>query len=62
LLRKTQEAASSLRSKTILTRFPFQYVQTKEKKLGILQSVEPVLESAVKTLQKVVDFRAMGRK
>jgi len=30
--------------------------------LGIMQSVEPVLENAIKTLQKVVDVRGMGKK
>ena len=33
-----------------------------ERRLGILQSVEPVLENAIKTLQKVVDVRGMGKK
>merc|ERR1712205_169145 len=33
-----------------------------ERRLGIMQSVEPVLENAVKTLQKVVDVRGMGKK
>ncbi len=33
-----------------------------ERRLGIMQSVEPVLENAIKTLQKVVDVRGMGRK
>ena len=33
-----------------------------ERRLGIMQSVEPVLENAIKTLQKVVDIRGMGRK
>merc|ERR1712188_187741 len=28
-----------------------------ERRLGIMQSVEPVLENAIKTLQKVVDIR-----
>merc|ERR1719503_126143 len=28
-----------------------------ERRLGIMQSVEPVLENAIKTLQKVVDVR-----
>ena len=32
-----------------------------ERRLGILQSVEPVLENAFKTLQKVVDERGMRR-
>ena len=32
-----------------------------ERRLGIMQSVEPVLENAIKTLQKVVDIRGMGR-
>ena len=32
-----------------------------ERRLGIMQSVEPVLENAIKTLQKVVDVRGMGR-
>ena len=27
-----------------------------------MQSVEPVLENAIKTLQKVVDIRGMGKK
>jgi hypothetical protein len=27
-----------------------------------MQSVEPVLENAIKTLQKVVDVRGMGKK
>ena len=31
-----------------------------ERRLGIMQSVEPVLENAIKTLQKVVDVRGMG--
>merc|ERR1719439_480727 len=31
-----------------------------EIRLGIMQSVEPVLENAIKTLQKVVDVRGMG--
>ena len=31
-----------------------------ERRLGIMQSVEPVLENAIKTLQKVVDIRGMG--
>jgi hypothetical protein len=30
-----------------------------ERRLGIMQSVEPVLENAIKTLQKVVDVRGM---
>ena len=30
--------------------------------IGIMQSVEPVLENAIKTLQKVVDIRGMGKK
>ena len=33
-----------------------------ERSLGIMQSVEPVLENAIKTLQKVVDIRGMGKK
>merc|ERR1711998_394344 len=33
-----------------------------ERHLGIMQSVEPVLENAIKTLQKVVDVRGMGKK
>jgi hypothetical protein len=33
-----------------------------ERRLGIMQSVEPVLENAIKTLQKVVDVRGMGGK
>merc|ERR1712199_134071 len=33
-----------------------------ERRLGIVQSVEPVLENAIKTLQKVVDVRGMGKK
>jgi hypothetical protein len=32
-----------------------------ERRLGIMQSVEPVLENAIKTLQKVVDVRGMPR-
>jgi len=32
-----------------------------ERRLGIMQSVEPVLENAIKTLQKVVDIRGMGK-
>merc|ERR1712141_830015 len=32
-----------------------------ERRLGIMQSVEPVLENAIKTLQKVVDVRGMKR-
>merc|ERR1712227_255054 len=31
-----------------------------ERRRGIMQSVEPVLENAIKTLQKVVDVRGMG--
>ena len=33
-----------------------------ERRLGIMQSSEPVLENAIKTLQKVVDVRGMGKK
>merc|ERR1712146_840067 len=33
-----------------------------ERRLGIMQSVEPVLENAIKTLQKVVNVRGMGKK
>jgi hypothetical protein len=33
-----------------------------ERRLGIMHSVEPVLENAIKTLQKVVDVRGMGKK
>merc|ERR1712012_1170753 len=33
-----------------------------ERRLGIMQSVEPVLENAIKTLQKVVDVRGIGKK
>merc|ERR1712185_372558 len=33
-----------------------------ERRLGIMQSVEPVLENAIKTLQKVVDVRGMAKK
>ena len=33
-----------------------------ERRLGIMQSVEPVLENAIKTLQKVVDVRGMGKR
>jgi hypothetical protein len=33
-----------------------------ETSVGIMQSVEPVLENAIKTLQKVVDVRGMGKK
>merc|ERR1712032_820463 len=33
-----------------------------ERRLGIMQSVEQVLENAIKTLQKVVDVRGMGKK
>merc|ERR1711988_387824 len=33
-----------------------------ERRLVIMQSVEPVLENAIKTLQKVVDVRGMGKK
>merc|ERR1712070_310556 len=33
-----------------------------ERRLGIMQSVEPVPENAIKTLQKVVDVRGMGKK
>merc|ERR1719265_606783 len=33
-----------------------------ERRLGIMQSVEPVLENDIKTLQKVVDVRGMGKK
>merc|ERR1719482_2043868 len=33
-----------------------------ERRLGIMQSVEPVLENAIKPLQKVVDVRGMGKK
>merc|ERR1719284_1507125 len=32
-----------------------------ERRLGIMQSVEPVLENAIKTLQKVVDVSAWAR-
>ena len=32
-----------------------------ERRLGIMQSVEPVLENAIKTLQKVVDVRKNTR-
>ena len=32
-----------------------------ERRLGIMQSVEPVLENAIKTLEKVVDVSEMGR-
>ena len=32
-----------------------------ESHLGTTQSVEPVLENAIKTLQKVVDVRGMER-
>merc|ERR1712167_453282 len=32
-----------------------------ERRLGIMRSVEPVLENAIKTLQKVVDVRGMAR-
>merc|ERR1719387_58729 len=32
-----------------------------ERRLGIMQSVEPVLDNAIKTLQKVVDVRGMGK-
>ena len=32
-----------------------------ERRLGIMQSVEPVLENSIKTLQKVVDVRGMGK-
>merc|ERR1712013_273673 len=32
-----------------------------ERRLGIMQSVEPVLENAIKTLQKVVDVVAWAR-
>ena len=31
-----------------------------EERVGIMQSVEPVLENAIKTLQQVVDVRGMG--
>ena len=31
-----------------------------ERRLGLMQSVEPVLENAIKTMQKVVDVRGMG--
>jgi len=31
-----------------------------ERRLGMMQAVEPVLENAIKTLQKVVDVRGMG--
>ena len=33
-----------------------------ERRLGIMQSVEPVLENGIKTLQKVIDIRGMGRR
>merc|ERR1719238_1668806 len=33
-----------------------------ERRLGIMQSVEPVLENAIKNIQKVVDVRGMGKK
>merc|ERR1712010_205912 len=33
-----------------------------ERRLGTMKSVEPVLENAIKTLQKVVDVRGMGKK
>lgn len=32
-----------------------------ERRLSIMQSVEPVLENGIKTLQKVVDVRGMGK-
>ena len=32
-----------------------------ESRHGIMQSVEPVLENAIKILQKVVDVRGMGK-
>ena len=37
-------------------------INAMERRLGIMQSVEPVLENAIKTLQKVVDVRGMGKK
>jgi hypothetical protein len=33
-----------------------------ERRLGMMQAVEPVLENAIKTMQKVVDVRGMGKK
>ena len=33
-----------------------------ERRLGIMQSVEPILESAIKALQRVVDVRGMEKK
>merc|ERR1719240_393257 len=33
-----------------------------ERRLGTMQSAEPVLENAIKTLQNVVDVRGMGKK
>merc|ERR1712228_1116090 len=33
-----------------------------ERRLGIAQSLEPVLENGIKTMQKVVDVRGMGRR
>jgi len=33
-----------------------------ERRLGILQSVEPILEIVIKHLQKIVDVRGMGRR
>merc|ERR1712032_33799 len=38
------------------------HINDMERRLGIMQSVEPVLENAIKTLQKVVDVRGMGKK
>merc|ERR1719329_1585265 len=40
----------------------FSHINDMERRLGIMQSVEPVLENAIKTLQKVVDVRGMGKK
>ena len=37
-------------------------VEVFEKRMGLMHAVEPVLENAIKTLQKVVDVRLMGRR
>ena len=39
-----------------------QKVKNMERRLGILQSVEPILEIVIKHLQKIVDVRGMGRR
>ncbi len=37
-------------------------INNKELRLGIMESIEPSLEYAIKNLQKVVDFRCIGKK